>query len=158
MDTTLIDAAATEAVPAPFWFIQLFKVVGFTLHMVPMGLWFAGIPTAMLLSSFGKAGGKQLSDRLMRQMPIIVALGINFGIVPLLFIQLAYPQFFYSATILMGWYWMGVVGLLIPAYYGVYIYADGLKDDGANMPPGDAPAAGSPPCSSRLSASSWSTP
>ena len=135
MDTVLIDPTATQAVPAPFWFIQLFKVVGFTLHMVPMGLWFAGLPTAMLLSAFGGAAGKQLSARLMAQMPIIIALGINFGIVPLLFIQLAYPQFFYSATILMAWYWMGVVALLIPAYYGVYIYADGLKDDGANMRP-----------------------
>ena len=26
MDTSLIDVAATEAVPAPFWFIQFFKV------------------------------------------------------------------------------------------------------------------------------------
>ena len=135
MDTMLIDAAATEAVPAPFWFVQFFKVVGFTLHLVPMGLWFAGLPTAMLLTVFGGSSGRQLSGRLMAQMPIVVALGVNFGIVPLLFLQLAYPQFFYSATVLMAWYWMGVVVLLIPAYYGLYIYADGLKDGGRNMRP-----------------------
>jgi len=127
MDTSLIDFTATEAVPAPFWFIQLFKVLGFTLHLVPMGLWFAGIPVALLLSTFGGQPGRRWGGRLMAQMPILVALGINFGIVPLLFVQLAYPQFFYSATILMGWYWFSVVFLLIPAYYGVYIYAHGLR-------------------------------
>ena len=134
MDTSLIDMTATEAVPAPFWFIQLFKVLGFTLHMIPMGLWFAGIPAALLLSITGGESGRRWSGRLMSQMPVLVALGINFGIVPLLFVQLAYPQFFYSATILMAWYWFAVVLLLIPAYYGVYLYAHGLRGDGAEMP------------------------
>jgi hypothetical protein len=129
----LIDAGAAPGVPAPFWFIQFFKVLGFTLHMVPMNLWFAGIVLAMLLYLAGGEQAKMCSRRLMRQMPIIVALGVNFGIVPLLFIQLAYYQFFYPATILMAWFWMAVVGLLIPAYYGVYCHAWGLRNGGAQM-------------------------
>ncbi len=47
--------------------------------------------------------------------------------VPLLFIQLAYYRFFYPATILMAWYWLGIIVLLIPAYYGVYAYASALR-------------------------------
>jgi hypothetical protein len=89
-----------------------------------------------MLLKFGAGDhGKRFSDRLMKQMPIIIALGVNLGIVPLLFVQLAFPQFFYSATVLMGWYWFGVIWLLIPAYYGVYVYAGGLSDDGAAMSP-----------------------
>jgi hypothetical protein len=61
-------------------------------------------------------------------MPIIVAVGINFGIVPLLFIQLAYYKVFYPATILMACFWLGIIVLLIPAYYGVYAYAWGLHN------------------------------
>ena len=37
-----------------------------------------------------------------QDMPVIVAVGINLGIVPLLFIQVAYYKFFYPATILMA--------------------------------------------------------
>ena len=62
----------------------------------------------------------------MQQMPIIVAFGINFGIVPLLFVQVAYSKVFYPATILMAWFWLAIIGLLIPAYYGVYVYACGV--------------------------------
>ncbi len=120
----LHDAAG---VPAPFWFVELFKVLGFTLHMVPMNLFYAGILVAMLLERAGGTPGRRFSARLMSQMPVIVAFGVNFGIVPLLFVQVAYNKAFYPATILMAWFWIGVIALLIPAYYGVYDYAFGLR-------------------------------
>ncbi|MEN6449569.1 MAG: hypothetical protein ABFC96_03675 [Thermoguttaceae bacterium] len=71
--------------------------------------------------------GRHFARRLLRQMPIIIAVGVNLGVVPLLFIQLAYYRFFYPATILMAWFWLGIIALLIPAYYGVYAYALGLR-------------------------------
>ena len=67
--------------------------------------------------------GQRFGGRLLQQMPLIVAVGVNLGIVPLLFVQLAYFQVFYPATILMAWFWLAIIGLLIPAYYGVYAYA-----------------------------------
>ncbi|HLA84261.1 MAG TPA: hypothetical protein VJL29_05675 [Thermoguttaceae bacterium] len=124
----LVDSSSLAPLPVPYWFIELFKVLGFTLHLVPMNLWFAGIMTAMFLRAAGGEHAVVFSRRLMRQMPIIVAYGVNFGIVPLLFMQLAYSQFFYPATILTAWYWMAIVVLLIPAYYGVYLYSFGLRD------------------------------
>jgi len=133
----LVDSASAAPLPAPWWFIQFFKVLGFTLHMVPMNLWFAGLIVAMFARAAGGQNAGIFSRRLSRQMPIIVAYGVNFGIVPLLFLQLAYYQFFYPATILMAWFWMAIVGMLIPAYYGVYVYAFGLRDDD---PSGPAPA------------------
>ncbi len=130
---TLFETATPSGLPAPVWFIELFKVLGFTLHMVPMNLWYAGVVLAMLLYAAGSAHGKRFSSRLMTQMPVIVAMGINFGIVPLLFIQVGYAKIFYPATVLMAWFWLAIIGVLIPAYYGVYIYAFGLKDGGLKM-------------------------
>jgi hypothetical protein len=130
----LVDPASSATLPAPWWFIQFFKAMGFTLHMVPMNLWFAGLLVAMFLRVAGRGHAVVFSRRLMRQMPIIVAYGVNFGIVPLLFIQLAYSQFFYPATILMAWFWLAIVVLLIPAYYGVYVYSFGLREDDASSP------------------------
>lgn len=130
----LINSAASSGVPAPFWFVQFFKVLGFTLHAVPMNLWYAGAILAVALHLFGGEHGQRFGHRLMRQMPILIAFGINFGIVPLLFLQLAYAKVFYPATILMAWFWFSIFVLLIPAYYGVYVYVFGLREDGAAMP------------------------
>ncbi len=128
-----LDATQLPALPAPFWFIQFFKVLGFLLHMVPMNLWYVGVPLAVTLYVFGGERARRWSERLMVQMPIIVAAGINLGIVPLLFLQLAYAKAFYPATILMAWFWLAVIGMLIPAYYGVYIYVSGMRDGAGSM-------------------------
>lgn len=125
--TTLIGPSSPLGYPAPYWFIVALKVLGFTLHMVPMHLWYAGILLAMLLYWRGGEGARRLSRRLMEPMPIIIALGINFGIVPLLFTQVAYYKTFYPATILMAWPWVSIIALLALAYSGVYIFVAGLR-------------------------------
>ena len=130
---TLVAPSSPLGYPAPYWFIALFKLIGFVLHMVPMNLWYAGILVAMLLQWRGGDNARVFSNRLMKQMPIIVALGVNFGIVPLLFIQIAYYKAFYPATILMAWFWFAIVILLTFAYYGVYIYASALKNENAKF-------------------------
>ena len=130
----LINQMTRSPLPAPFWFVELFKVLGFVLHMVPMNLWFAGLAVALVLHGWGSAEGKRFATRLSLQMPVIVAMGINFGIVPLLFLQLAYHDVFYPATILMAWFWLGIIALLIPAYYGVYIYSRGMREPEAALP------------------------
>jgi hypothetical protein len=58
---------------------------------------------------------------LFRALPFFMAFGINAGIVPLLFLQVLYPQFFYPATILQAWFWFAVIPLLLIAYYAVYM-------------------------------------
>jgi len=125
---------SAAGLPAPFWFIEFFKVLGFALHAVPMNLWFAGLPIALWLHWRGGPEGRRWAGRFLRQMPVIIAVGVNLGIVPLLFIQLAYYQVFYPATILMAWSWLAIVAALIPAYYGVYAYAWGLRDASRAMP------------------------
>jgi len=75
--------------------LVFFKVLGFTLHMIPMHLWYTGILLAMLLQWRGGEETRRLSRRLMQPMPILIALGINFGIVPLLFTQVAYYKVFF---------------------------------------------------------------
>jgi len=133
--TQLIGPASPLGYPAPYWFLVLFKVLGFTLHTVPMNLWYAGLILAVLIYWRGGPNAKRLSGRLMNQMPIIIAYGINLGIVPLLFTQVAYYRVFYPATILMAWPWFSVIGLLTVAYYGVYIYVTGLRKGAAQLSP-----------------------
>lgn len=126
----LIMPLVPPGVPAPFWLVEALKVLGFSLHMVPMNLWYAGLLVAVWLHWRSAGPGSRFGARLLDQLPVLVAFGINFGIVPLLFLQVAYNRLFYPATILMAWFWMAVVGLLIFAYYGVYAYAFGLRGAG----------------------------
>jgi hypothetical protein len=118
--------------PAPYWFILFFKVFGFTLHITLMNLWFAGLITMLLLRWRGGTHAQHLSDRVINAMPFVIAFGINLGIVPLLFTQVAYYQVFYPATILAAWPWFAVIPLLMIAYFGIYLYVIGLRKGSMN--------------------------
>jgi hypothetical protein len=127
--TTLLGPTNFLGLPAPFWFVEFFKVLGFLLHLVPMNLWYAGLVIVAFLSVWGSAHGKRFAIRMMKQMPLVIACGVNLGIVPLLFTQVAYYQVFYPATVLIAWPWFSIVPLLTVAYYGVYVYAMQIRQD-----------------------------
>jgi hypothetical protein len=54
-------------------------------------------------------------------LPTTIALAVNLGVPPLLFVQVLFGQFFYTSSVLMASYWLAVVPILILAYYAAYI-------------------------------------
>jgi hypothetical protein len=112
--------------PAPLWLLFGLKVFGFWVHLFFMNLWLAGLLVGLVLirrrEPLATAG-----RRLVGATPIWIALGVNAGIVPLLFVQVLYPQFFYTSTILQAGPWLAIIPLLIVAYYGTYVYVLGRK-------------------------------
>ena len=129
-----IDPSTMPGMPAPIWFIMFFKIIGFFLHLVPMGIWFAGIPLSVWLFASKNQEGKRFAGRLMYHLPVILAFGINFGIVPLLFTQVMFYKSFYTATILMAWFWLAVIPAAILLYYGVYYCAFHVKRKNLTIP------------------------
>lgn len=113
--------AGSIGLPASPTFLVGLKVSGFWLHMIFMNLWLAGLPLALLLRRTRPA----VSRRLFGAMPFFMAFGINAGIVPLLFIQVLYPEGFYTATILQAWFWFAIIPLLLVAYSAVYTASSG---------------------------------
>ncbi len=123
----LVPSFDPQGLPAPVWLLLSLKVFGFWVHLIFMGLWFAGFPTGLLLTWHPDT--RPLGNRLLKTMPVWIAFGVNAGIVPLLFIQVLYPGFFYSASILQAWWWFVVIPLVMLAYYGSYLYAvHGLRE------------------------------
>lgn len=118
----LLAPASAVAYPTPFWFIELFKVFGFSLHVAPMNIWYAGAILAAVLSTMTKGNARTVGHHIARFLPFALAFGVNFGIIPLLFIQLAYHQVFYPATILMAWPWFSVFWLVMFAYSALYLH------------------------------------
>lgn len=125
----MFDPNHLAGIPAPFWLIQFLKVLGFVLHLIPMGLWAVALPLAVLGSVASPGPFQRFGRRVLQQMPIFIALGINFGIVPLLFIQTLYPKPFYTATILVAWHWIVIIPLLMIGYYGVYLTSFAIQSD-----------------------------
>jgi len=117
----LIPAADPLGLAVPVWILLALKIFGFFLHLLFMNLWVAGLPTAIYLLPKKPA----IAERLFHALPFFMAFGINAGIVPLLFLQVLYPQFFYPATILQAWFWFAVIPLLLIAYYAVYLASFG---------------------------------
>lgn len=123
----LLAPTTTIGAPAPYWLLVALKALGFTLHIAVMHLWFAGIVLALGWRAAKGGFARTLGGRLLNQMPLIISLGVNLGIVPLLFLQVSYYKVFYPTTILMAWPWLSIVALLMVAYYGVYYYVTGLR-------------------------------
>ena len=113
----LIPAADPLGLAVPVWILLALKIFGFFLHLLFMNLWVAGLPAALFLVRRNPG----IAERLFHALPFFMAFGINAGIVPLLFLQVLYPQFFYPATILQAWFWFAVIPLLLVAYYAVYL-------------------------------------
>ncbi|WP_022663292.1 hypothetical protein [Paucidesulfovibrio longus] len=116
--TTLIPVVDPIPIPGP-WF-DVLLVATFVIHILFMNV-AVGCAAISLAGHFG-ASGSGLSRTLSKRMPTILALTINLGVAPLLFLQVVYGQFDYTSSVLMAGYWLAVIGLLLAAYYGLYIY------------------------------------
>ncbi len=48
-------------------------------------------------------------------LPLVIAFAVNFGVAPLLFLQVLYGHFIYTSSILMGIFWISIIPALIIA-------------------------------------------
>ena len=118
-----------SGLPAPYWFVEFFKTLGFALHFLLIGILLTGTPFSILLWIFGGVNAKRIAQRFFQQIPALLALGINFAIVPLLFVQVAYAKLFYSATITIAAHWLGVLPLTFLAYCACYLCASRARKE-----------------------------
>ncbi len=119
--------------PAPLIINLALKVFGFWIHWFFMGMWFSGLLVALLLVILKNPDLSFIGLRILKTMPIFIAFGINAGIVPLLFIQVIFPNFFYTSTILQAWFWFFIVALVLIAYYGIYYFIFNFEKQGKKI-------------------------
>jgi len=126
MGNELISAVDALPIPGPAWLFHFLLVFTFFLHMLFMNLTLGGTIMAALgqLFSKGKADDYRavMAARLMGINTYGISLTITSGIAPLLFVQVLYQQFFYTATIMIAWVWLMSLVLLTIAYYAAYLY------------------------------------
>ncbi|MEZ5012051.1 MAG: hypothetical protein R2744_10925 [Bacteroidales bacterium] len=65
---------------------------------------------------------RKKSTHFAGNLPVLIALTINLGVPPLLFVQVLYGHLFYSSAVTQAVPWILVIPALILAYYGSYIF------------------------------------
>jgi hypothetical protein len=126
MNADLIPALDPAGIPGPGWLFHVLLVFTFFLHLVFMNLTLGGTLLAAV-AHFQSRGRRNdyrgvLAGRLMAVNNYGISLTITTGVAPLLFIQVLYQQYFYTATILIGWVWFGFLAALLIGYYAAYLY------------------------------------
>lgn len=123
--TLPIPAPDPISLPASGTLLEILLVATFALHLVPMNLVLGGGVLALWSALWARRSPHhaRLARWWARLFPVAVALAITSGVAPLLFLQVLYGPFFFSASVLMAWPWLGIIPLLLLGYYGFYWYS-----------------------------------
>jgi len=113
---------SADSIPVAWGWFEVFKLSTFWIHLLLMNTVFGGAVFA-LINGTSSGAGPQLAKRL----PTILALTVNLGVPPLLFLQVLYGQFLYSTAVLSAVYWMLLVALVMLAYGLLYVHAGRVK-------------------------------
>ncbi len=121
MDPALL-LPSPDAIPVPWGWFQALLLFTFFCHILLMNV-MLGTACIALAGHFGTGGERAAeSHRLAGALPFTIAFAVNFGVAPLLFVQVLYGQFVYVSSILMARFWLAVIALLIAAYAAAYLY------------------------------------
>ncbi len=115
---------AAEAIPSPWGWFEALLLLTFVLHILFMNLTVgsAVIALAGRLTGDKHGSGRDLARELGHRLPTFLALQINLGVAPLLFVQVLYGQLLYTSSVLMAGWWLSAIAAVILGYYGLYVH------------------------------------
>ncbi len=111
-----------DAIPVHWGWFQLLLLLTFFIHILLMNIMIGTIMIACLRHLRKPLEQPLLCRDIADNLPFSIALAVNFGVAPLLFVQVLYGHFTYASSILMAPLWLSIVGILIAGYYGAYLY------------------------------------
>ena len=112
------------ALPVPSGLLDSLLVLTFFAHLVLVNILLGSV----LLAILDRRGTASDAPGGVAFLPKTLALAVNFGIAPFLFLQVAYGHFLYPGIVLMAVWWLGVILFVMLGYYGLYV------SDGAVAP------------------------
>ncbi|HSV97024.1 MAG TPA: hypothetical protein VLM75_08835 [Spirochaetota bacterium] len=116
---------AAEAISAPWWLFESLGIIALSVHFIFINIVVGGSLIAIGSRIAARFRGENTSPYIPHGITTALALGINFGVAPLLFTQVLYGHLLYTSSILMAAFWISIIPLLIVAYYGAYIHTGG---------------------------------
>ena len=100
--------------------LKALLLVTFTLHLMAVNLGVGGSLITAAHALRRTPEDRDLVRRLAPMLPTAVTFAITLGVAPLLFLQLTYGPFFYTASVLTAFPWLALVFLLMAGYTLLY--------------------------------------
>lgn len=114
--------------PAPIWLLKLLHIVTLSLHFVAVEMLLGGLLLAAILSLFPRSHPAHVTARaLARRLTVVMTYVINLGVPPLLFAQVLYGRALYTSTVLIGAWWISIIGILTLTYWLLYKFTARLE-------------------------------
>ena len=114
--------------PAPIWLFKLLHILTLALHFVAVEMLLGGLLLAVLFSLFRGSPLSLVTARaLARRLTVVMTFVINLGVPPLLFAQVLYGRALYTSSILIGVYWISIIGILMLTYWLLYRFSARLE-------------------------------
>jgi hypothetical protein len=108
--------------------LKLLHIVTLALHFVAVEMLLGGLLLAVLLSLFRGSPSSMVTARaLARRLTVVMTFVINLAVPPLLFAQVLYGRALYTSSVLIGAYWISIIGLLMLAYWLLYQFSARLQ-------------------------------
>ncbi len=120
-NANLIPSYDMLGLPILPWIAQTLMALTLALHWSFLAMT-AGGAVAYVINRYKKTDSDiVVLKELSAFLPFSLSMAMTLGIAPLLFVQVLYGNFFYTANILMGYVWMGLLVLTIVNFYLLYI-------------------------------------
>lgn len=116
----LFPAVDPIPLPAPVWLLKLLHIVTLSLHFIAVEMLLGGLLLAVLLSLSRNPLSNTTARALARRLTVVMTYVINLGVPPLLFAQVLYGRALYTSSVLIGVYWISIIGILILTYWLLY--------------------------------------
>ncbi len=117
-------------IPAPWGIFEALLLLTFTAHLLFMNVVLGG--SIIALATGGRRDTPATS--LAGTLPTTLALTVNMGVPPLLFLSVMFGGYLYAASVLSAVYWLSLIALAMAAYYLLYIYSYGWKKGVSRAP------------------------
>jgi len=110
--------------PAPVWLLKALHIVTLSLHFIAVEMLVGGLFVAAVLSiARNNAAARAVSSALSKRLPVVMTYVINLAVPPLLFAQVLYGRALYTSSVLIGAWWIALIGLLMATYWLLYRFA-----------------------------------
>lgn len=108
--------------------MKLLHIVTLALHFVAVEMLLGGLLLAVLFSLFRGSPESLVAARAMaRRLTVVMTFVINLGVPPLLFAQVLYGRALYTSSVLIGAYWISIIGILMLTYWLLYRFSARLE-------------------------------
>ena len=109
-----------DALPVGWVWFQILLTVTWVIHILLMNALVGGALVSLIGGLRRGGPGAVVARDAAGRVPTLVALTVNAGVAPLLFVQVLYGHLLYTSSILMAGWWFAIIPLLILGYYAAY--------------------------------------